>query len=100
MTATPGPTTLVSPLDAPNVGAALICRADALMLKAGTALSHGWATGRPFILAGGLAFQAARLLQRRATSRPRVTTRSSLGTQDAAFAVILLAGVGLVALGY
>ena len=83
-----------------HLGAALIGLSGALMLTAGTALPHGWATARPFILCGGLAVQAAFLLQRRATSQPRVTTRSSLGTQGAASAVILLAGVGLVAIGY
>lgn len=83
-----------------HLGAALIGASGALMITAGTALPHGWATARPFILSGGLAIQAAFLLQRRATSVPRATTRSSLRTQGAASALILLAGVGLVAIGY
>ena len=83
-----------------HLGAALIGLSGALMLTAGTALPHGWATARPFILSGGLAVQAAFLLQRRATSQPRVTTGSSLSTQGAASAAILLAGAALVAIGY
>jgi|NGEPerStandDraft_6_1074524.scaffolds.fasta_scaffold04484_5 hypothetical protein len=53
-----------------HLGAALIGASGALMFTAGTALPHGWATACPFILSGGLAIQAAFLLQRRATSRP------------------------------
>lgn len=83
-----------------HLGAALIGVSGALMFTAGTALPHGWATARPLILSGGLAVQAAFLLQRRATSQPRATTRSSLRTQGAASALILLSGAGLVAIGY
>ena len=52
------------------------------------------------MLAGGLSVHAAFLIQRRAIDRPPAHTRSTMTTQGAASALILLAGVPLVTIGY
>ena len=82
------------------IAAALIGISGTLMLTAGISLPIGWAAARPFLLAGGLSVQAAFLIQRRAIDRPHATTRRSLTTQGAASALMLLAGIALVTIGY
>lgn len=82
------------------MAAALIGISGTLMLTAGISLPLGWAAARPFMLAGGLSVQAAFLIQRRAIDRPHANTRRSLTTQGAASALMLLAGIALVTIGY
>jgi len=75
-----------------------------LMLAAGNRFAQsGWAEARWFALAGGIAIQTALAIERRGVrlrqERDPVTGRS-LVAQIAASALILLAGAGLVAVGY
>jgi hypothetical protein len=82
------------------MAAALIGVSGTLMLTAGISLPIGWAAARPFLLACGLTVQAAFLIQRRAIDRPHANARWRLTTQGAASALILLASVALVTIGY
>jgi hypothetical protein len=70
------------------------------MLTAGISLPIGWAAARPFLFAGGLSVQASFFIQRRAIDQPHAITRWNMTTQGAASALILLAGIALVTIGY
>ena len=100
MTTTPPTTSPLRQKWTQLMAAALIGISGTLMLTAGISLPLGWAAARPFLLTGGLSVQAAFLIQRRAIDRPQANTRASLTTQGAASALMLLAGIALVTIGY